>query len=461
MFASQHRSKSGEIWDVEVSTSFVDIMGGLFFSFIRDITERKRMEERQRRDKIRLEAQTRLIEITDQPVETIADYGLESAISISESQLGFLGFVRDDQTIVDIHAWSEATHEECRIEKPFLEFPVSESGIWADAVRNKQPVIINDYAKPHPKKSGLPKGHVYLGRFMTVPVIEGGKAVLIAGMANKDSDYDEFDVEQTSQFLEGLWQHLTRIKAERLMDAAKNEAEFANRAKTEFLANMSHELRTPLNTISGASQILTTEMFGSIDNPKYLEYAKNIQDAGNYLLELINDLLDISQIEIGRLELNEETLDVEEVLSGCHTLIKGRAHGAGLDLNMEIEKELPALRGDELRIKQVILNLLSNAIKFTPKGGSVTLKAGTDEEGRVVCSVADTGVGIASEDIDMEINNLGRIGDPFTRRVQGAGIGLPLSKRLVELHGGMLELESEVGIGTTVTVRFPLDRVVR
>ena len=251
------------------------------------------------------------------------------------------------------------------------------------------------------------------------------------------------------------------IRANIALRDAKEHAEFANRAKTEFLANMSHELRTPLTIINGSSDIMVGEMFGPLDNPKYQEYARNIRDAGEHLLGLITDLLNISQIEMDKLELNESSVDIGQVAGSCHALIKGRVHDAGLTMEVETEENLPSLRADELRVKQVLLNLLSNAVKFTPAGGIVTLKAGIDEEGCHVLSAADTGVGIAPGDIDSVMASLGRTGDPLTREVQGAGIGLPLSKKLVELHGGTLELESEPGVGTTVIVRFPLERVVQ
>ena len=252
-----------------------------------------------------------------------------------------------------------------------------------------------------------------------------------------------------------------RKRAEHALLEAKEQAEFANLSKTEFLANMSHELRTPLTTINGGADILTTEIFGPIGNPKYLEHAENIKGAGVHLLGLISDLLDVSRIEMDRLELDEENLDVNSILSSCHVLVKGRAHEAGLELNLEFAEGTPVVRGEELRIKQVVLNLLSNAMKFTPRGGTVTLKAATDEDGRVAISVTDTGIGIAAEDQARVMDTFGQVESVFSRKHQGAGIGLPLSKKLMELHGGTLDLESELGVGTVATARFPLERAIQ
>ena len=252
-----------------------------------------------------------------------------------------------------------------------------------------------------------------------------------------------------------------RKKAEEAYREAKNQAEFANRSKTEFLANMSHELRTPLTLINGGAEILATEVFGPIGSPKYLEYANNIKGAGDHLLAMINEILEISQIEMGHLELREGDTNVERMIASCHTMIRGRAHTQRLALEVEVEKGLPAFCCDELRIKQVVLNLVSNAIKFTPEGGTVTLKVETDDEGRFVLSVTDTGIGIGAADIAKVLEPFVQVENIMTRRHEGAGIGLSLSKRLVELHGGTLKLESELGVGTTVTVRFPPARTIR
>jgi PAS domain S-box-containing protein len=249
-----------------------------------------------------------------------------------------------------------------------------------------------------------------------------------------------------------------RKQAEEALRAAKEEAEFANRAKTEFLANMSHELRTPLNSIIGFSDILANQLFGPIENPRYREYIKDINDAGNDLLHLINDILDIARIERGRLSLNERTIDVPKLLTSCYRLVLGRANESGLHLAMHVRDDLPALFADELRVKQMLLNLLSNAIKFTPAGGNVTVGADVDSENRFVFTIVDTGIGIAGEDMGTALAVFGQVDGQLTRKYEGAGLGLPLSKSLVALHGGDMTLESRPGTGTTVTIRFPPSR---
>ena len=242
--------------------------------------------------------------------------------------------------------------------------------------------------------------------------------------------------------------------------AAMAAAEEASRSKSAFLANVSHELRSPLNAINGFSEIMAGEMFGPIGNGKYREYAKDIHESGNFLLTLINDILDLSKAEAGKLELQEEAIDIPRLASRVEKLVVERAGKAGIVLRNEVEGPLPAIRADERKLLQILLNLLTNAIKFTPSGGIVTLQAERSTDGGLRLIVRDTGIGIAPGDIAKVLEPFGQVDDPRVRRQEGTGLGVPLSKRLVELHGGHFLFESEPGIGTTVTVTLPGTRIL-
>ena len=254
-------------------------------------------------------------------------------------------------------------------------------------------------------------------------------------------------------------ERLARSEAE--AHTAKTSADLANRAKSEFLATMSHELRSPLNAILGFAEILSMEMFGALGSPRYLGYAKDIHDSGRLLLSVIDDILDLSKIEAGKLELHEESVSVEQAVASALRLVQTRALAHGLGLDVELEPGLPPLWADGRLIIQMAVNLLSNAIKFTPRGGAVVVAAGLEEGGAggLFLRVTDSGIGIAAEDLPKVLAPFEQVDNHLTRTQSGTGLGLPLVKSLVELHQGRFEIASEPGVGTTVTLIFPAERL--
>ena len=250
---------------------------------------------------------------------------------------------------------------------------------------------------------------------------------------------------------------LKQVEAE--LVKARDLAETANRAKTEFLANMSHELRTPLNAIIGFCEIMESGVMGAIEDPRYNEYIHSINESGNHLLSLINDILDLSKIEVGKADMEEENLDLVTTIESCLMFVREQAEDKGLSLVSRLPPRFPPFRGDRRRLKQIFINLLQNAVKFTDRGGTVTVSLGHETGAPVHVMVEDTGIGMSAAEIPRALERFSQVGTGLQRQYEGTGLGLPLARSLAKLHGGEIEIESSEGIGTTVKVILPENRI--
>jgi signal transduction histidine kinase len=253
-----------------------------------------------------------------------------------------------------------------------------------------------------------------------------------------------------------------KAKLEQLSDnlvAALEEAAIANRTKSTFLAAMSHELRTPLNAVIGFSDVLLAELYGPLGADRYKEYAQDIRDSGTHLLSLINDVLDLSRLDAQQGTLDDDEFSLLDVVTETERMVTPQAEKAGVLLSHDVSRSLPMVRADRRRIRQILLNLMSNATKFTHPGGSVHVSAHLGAGGMTI-SVADTGIGIAKDDIPKALERFGQVDSRLARKYQGTGLGLPLAKQLTELHGGNFELKSAEGVGTTVTFTLPPERII-
>jgi signal transduction histidine kinase len=291
--------------------------------------------------------------------------------------------------------------------------------------------------------------------------------VLIVGLALFGSVVDRHLAERAESEAQRLRSHVAELEATkselegtaRDLEAALNEAASASQAKSQFLAAMSHELRTPLNAIIGFSELLAQEMFGPLGSARYRDYAGTIQSSGKHLLGLINDILDFSKLDAGRLELDEQAIDLTEIVRESVRMLATQASEARVQVHESLDQALPELLADPRRVRQIVLNLLANAVKFTPADGEVRMSTFRTATG-VSLQVSDTGIGMAPNDIPKALERFGQVDNRLARKYEGTGLGLPLSKRLAELHGGTLELQSEIGRGTTVTVTFPAHRLM-
>ncbi|PZQ63279.1 MAG: PAS domain-containing sensor histidine kinase [Phenylobacterium zucineum] len=345
-----------------------------------------------------------------------------------------------------------------------LEADLLKGGVGREQVeRAARLAIRQEYPAPGGRR-GVREAELIDGRWVQIserPTAEGGLVVTAADITVLKTQEEarrikEEELRRAVINLEQSQEQLSELA--RKYEAEKIRAEGASAAKSEFLANMSHELRTPLNAINGFSEIMSAEMYGPLGDTRYRDYSRDILSSGQHLLALINDILDMSKIEAGKFTLRFEPVAVEEIVDDALRLVRNRAEAAGLTLNVDLTG-LPDVEADYRAVKQILLNLLSNAVKFTPRGGRVSVFAElrNDPLGeRVKVSVQDTGIGISAQDLERLAKPFEQVESQHSKTTQGSGLGLALTKSLVEMHGGLLDLKSAPGQGTTASFSLPV-----
>ena len=556
------------------------------------------------REEARARALLELSQMAECKPDDIAGFTLENVITLTNSAIGYIAMVNDDETVLTLQCFSKSVMQECEVAGPFV-YPVKQTGLWGETVRQRKTIVTNDYAAANPYKKGLPEGHVRLTRHVGVPIFDGEKIVAVVGVGNKPTDYTDEDVRQVTLMMDCMWRLLCRKRAEQALreneeklrtlianvpaavyqlyarpngeiglyyidgrfvevagampkdedlfsflmqtmepedrqnfldstmnaiaevkpwsyegkfhtpagdirwfsgvstpmqreneivfngvlfditqrklgeeelmryanaleatnkqlEEAKREAEAANRIKSEFLANVSHEIRTPMTAILGYADILLE----NVRDPQCIDAADTIRRNGHYLLDIINNILDLSKIEANRVQIDQTSCSPVNCVGEVVSLMRVRAESKNLTLSAEFEGPIPqTIRSDPARLRQILLNLVGNAIKFTESGSVRIVTRLFQEEGKppmLQGNVIDTGIGMSDEQI-------ARVFEPFTqadastsRRFGGSGLGLTISKRLANLLGGDIAVHSKLGEGATFTLTVatgPLDGV--
>ncbi|HOW69101.1 MAG TPA: ATP-binding protein [Phycisphaerae bacterium] len=423
-----------------------------------EIAERERAEAARRLNEVRLVAMLRLHGMKERSIQEITDFAVENATVMTESEIGYLAFLNEDESVLTMCSWSKNAMAECTIIDKPVAYPVHATGLWGEAVRQRKAIITNDYPAPNPYKKGTPPGHVKIVRHMNIPVFDGDKIVAVVGVGNKSTDYDETDARQLTLFANGMWDLIRRKRADEALHAAKEAAEAATRAKSEFLAVMSHEIRTPMSGVIGMLDILLR----SPHPPQEQNYLEMASDSAKSLLVLLEDILDTSRIEAGKLKLEAIPFRPRQVLTEAIETFRIRAESKGLHLTCDSSPGVPqVLIGDPTRLRQILVNLVGNAVKFTQHGGiRIAARCDSRAENKAVIrvTVRDSGIGIPLEAQPHLFQKFQQADTSTTRQYGGAGLGLSICRSLVTMMDGTISVESEPGRGSafTFTVRLPL-----
>ena len=452
------RRKNGDIFWADIAGQAIvpgDTAEGTIW-MLTDITDRKREEAREQSINRRQQAQLRLSAMGEVTSQEVMDFGLEEVLKLTESAVGYIYLYDEDQRLFTLYSWSREVLPTCAIMDKQTRYELGQTGLWGEVVRQRSPIVVNDFAESHVKKKGYPEGHVPLIRFLSIPVMQQDRIVAVVGVGNKEQPYTDDDVLQLQLFMDGLWNIVERRRTETDLRLAKVAADSANKAKSEFLANMSHEIRTPMNAIIGLGYLLQQTELAE----EQRDYLVKLDQSARSLLLIINDILDISRIEAGKLVLEEVDFRLRESLEHVVNIIETQAGEKGLKLRLALSPALPdLLHGDSMRLEQVLINLLGNAVKFTEQG-AVTLSVdrldSSDELPVLVFSVRDTGIGLTPEQLAGLFQPFSQGDTSTTRRYGGSGLGLSIAKRIVTLMQGEITVESVSGQGSTFafTSRF-------
>jgi PAS domain S-box-containing protein len=424
-----------------------------------DVTDRKNAEEERILNAWRLSALLELNQMSDASIHDLTHFAMEEAVNLTGSSIGYIAFASQDESVLTMYAWSEAAMAECTIDNKPRVYPVNSTGLWGEAVRQRRPIITNNYAAANPWKKGIPEGHVHILRHLNVPVFDRDRIVIVAGVGNKPEDYDEGDVRQLTLLMEGMWRIVTQRRAEE--EKEKLQEQLAQAAKMEAVGRLAggvaHDFNNLLTTILGYSEMILSQL--NEEDPLYLE-AEEIHKAGERAASLTQQLLAFSRKQV----IKPRIVDLNEAVKEARKMLD-RLIGENIKLVLDLEPDLGRVKVDPHQVDQVLLNLAVNARDAMPDGGTLTIATGniTFDKGSLsphseivpgsysVLSVTDTGMGMNDE-----IKS--RLFEPFfstKENGKGTGLGLAMVYGIAKQNGGSVSVHSEQGLGTVFRLYLP------
>lgn len=480
-FEGQYRTiKSGRQVYVKADYSPNITEDGTFLGGIgifEDISERKKAEDALRLDESRLEALLKLNQMTSMSFKEIADFVQEEAVRMTQSKIGYLAFL-DEENILSMHSWSKSAMSICAVENRRFDYPLETTGIWGEPIRQGIPIITNDFQAPNPLKKGYPLGHIKILRHMNIPIYDGEEIVGVAGVGNKETEYDQSDVRQLTLLMEGMWRLIQRKKAEDTLREYAQELSYVNeelsrandelseaneelksldRMKDEFLSNVSHEFKTPLTSIQGYSQLISDGTLGDINEQQQKAVSTVIRNSER-LRRLVDSLLYLSRAQAGKIRYSFDRVQIADVIDNSIQDVELQAKSKNITIKKDLPDEMPLFNADRDKLMDVLINLTDNAVKFTPDGGTITISSYVEEKSLHI-SVKDTGIGIPKDKIPNLFQRFYQVDASGKRKYGGTGLGLYICKKIVEDHGGNIWVESTEGEGSTFHIQFPMETV--
>lgn len=426
-----------------------------YLAIVLDITERKKAEEKLQIDEARMEALLKLNNMSSSTLEEITDFALEEVIKLTRSKVGYLAFLNPSETLLTMHSWSKEALKNCEVKDKLYVYPVESTGLWGEAVRQRKPIITNDYPSPSQYKKGYPEGHVELKRHMNIPVFDGDKIVAVAGVGNKEDPYDNFDVRQIQLLMSGMWELIQRREMEKALKKysdefakANNELMSLDSIKNEYLPD-----NIELASSGNYNEFINTDTLDVINN-KQNEIIKLIVRNSDKLKHLVDSLLYLSQERAGKLKYEFKPLKINEIIDSAIMDVILDINEKNIEFKRCVPGGLPLIKGDRQRLTYLITTLADNAIKFTPENGLITLNV-FEENDYLHLTIEDNGPGIEEDLVPNIFNKFYHISDSINFSYGGFESGLYLSKSIVDAHSGKIWIESEKGVGTTVHVKFP------
>ncbi|AKB86099.1 hypothetical protein MCMEM_2046 [Methanococcoides methylutens MM1] len=451
-------TKSGDVrWVRERTLIRRDEDGKIshYQGIILDITERKKAEDALRLDEFRLEALLKLNKMTAAPLQEITDFAREEAVKLTRSKQGYLAFMSPDEGALIMHSWSKDAMKECAIEDRKFIYPIETTGLWGEAVKQRKPIITNDYQAPSSLKKGYPQGHVELTRHMNVPIFDGNRIVAVAGVGNKEEDYDESDLRQLILLMQGMWRLIQRKQMEEALqkysqELSKAEVELKSldRMEADFVSS-----KKDVSQVTEYGELIDGETLDIIDDLKK-KAIDNVLHNSQRLRRLVDSFVYTSMEEADKIEYNFEPIDISGPLEDSLLDTIFIVEEKDILVEKTIPEQLPLVDGDEEKLIDMFTVLLDDAIRFTPPKGKLTIKIDA-EENDLHIMVKDSGPGIPKKLIPHMFQRFYEIGASIKQSYEGLESGLYICKKIVDAHEGRIKIESKIGAGTAVHVWLP------